>query len=211
MAKIADVLQTECNRQAPTEWNKIHIFQMGDFYRAYEWSAWLIVAITYNDRVRKETKDRKPLKESKKSLATTGEEFCFVGFPIKSVEKFIPTRLNFESVEDKHIVITIELPTPSDGSEVTYERLHEAFTKWKAGIPLSTKEDTIDENGNKRPPKPKTLAKTSPATTPTIATTQHSTGGGILSQIMAYRLEMHTDNDNRQFIASLQQQILSIL
>jgi hypothetical protein len=33
---------------------------MGDFYRAYEWSAWLIVAITYNDRVRKETKDRKP-------------------------------------------------------------------------------------------------------------------------------------------------------
>lgn len=65
MAKIADVLQTECNRQAPTEWNKIHIFQMGDFYRAYEWSAWLIVAITYNDRVRKETKDRKPLKESK--------------------------------------------------------------------------------------------------------------------------------------------------
>lgn len=211
MAKIADVLQTERNRQQPTEWNKIHIFQMGDFYRAYEWSAWLIVAITYNDRVRKETRDRKPLKESKKSLATTGEEFCFVGFPIKSVEKFIPTRLNFESVEDKHIVITIELPTPSDGSEVTYERLHEAFTKWKAGIPLSTKEDTIDENGNKRPPKPKPSVKTSPATTSTIAPTQHPTGGGILSQIMAYRLEMHTDNDNRQFIASLQQQILSIL
>lgn len=52
MAKIADVLQTERNRQAQTEWNKIHIFQMGDFYRAYEWSAWLIVAITYNDKVR---------------------------------------------------------------------------------------------------------------------------------------------------------------
>lgn len=211
MAKIADVLQTERNRQAPAEWNKIHIFQMGDFYRAYEWSAWLIVAITYNDRVRKETRDRKPLKESKKSLATTGEEFCFVGFPIKSVEKFIPTRLNFESVEDKHIVITIQLPTPSDGSEVTYDRLHEAFTKWKAGIPLSTKKYTIDENGNKRPPKPKPLAKTSPTTTPTIATTQQPTGCGILSQIMAYRLEMHTDNDNRQFIASLQQQILNIL
>lgn len=210
MAKIADVLQTERNRQQSTEWNKIHIFQMGDFYRAYEWSAWLIVAITYNDRVRKETRDRKPLKESKKSLATTGEEFCFVGFPIKSVEKFIPTRLNFESVEDKHIVITIQLPTPSDGSEVTYERLHEAFTKWKAGIPLSTKEDTIDENGNKRPPKPKPVNALPAATSPT-AVTRQPTGGGILSQIMSYRLEMHTDNDNRQFIASLQQQILSIL
>lgn len=210
MAKIADVLQTERNRQAQTEWNKIHIFQMGDFYRAYEWSAWLIVAITYNDKVRKETRDRKPLKESKKALATTGEEFCFVGFPIKSVEKFIPTRLDFESVEDKHIVITIELPTPSDGSEVTYERLNEAFAKWKAGIPLSTKEDTIDENGNKRTPKPNP-AKTQPATTSATAVTGQPTGGGILSQIMAYRLEMHTDNDNRQFIASLQQMILSIL
>ena len=210
MAKIADVLQTERNRQAPTEWNKIHIFQMGDFYRAYEWSAWLIVAITYNDKVRKATRDRKPLKESKKALATTGEEFCFVGFPIKSVEKFIPTRLDFDSVEDKHIVITIELPTPQDGSEVTYERLNEAFAKWKAGIPISTKEDTIDENGNKRPPKPNP-AKTQPATTSATAVTSQPTGGGILSQIMAYRLEMHTDNDNRQFIASLQQLILSIL
>ena len=210
MAKIADVLQTERNRQAPTEWDKIHIFQMGDFYRAYEWSAWLIVAITYNDKVRKETKDRKPLKESKKALATTGEEFCFVGFPIKSVDKFIPTRLNFESVEDKHIILTIELPTPSDGSKVTYERLNEAFTKWKAAIPLSTKEDTIDENGNKRTPKPKP-ANALPAATSPNAVTRQPTGGGILSQIMAYRLEMHTDNDNRQFIASLQQQILNIL
>ena len=163
MAKLADILQQERERDTSEQWGIIHLYKTGSFYSAYEWSAWLIVAITYNDRVRKETRDRKPLKESKKALATTGEEFCFVGFPIKSVEKFIPTRLNFESVEDKHIVITIELPTPHDGSEVTYERLHEAFTKWKAGIPLSTKEDTIDENGNKRPPKPKP-ANTLPST-----------------------------------------------
>ena len=26
MAKIADILVTERNRQAPTEWNKIHIY-----------------------------------------------------------------------------------------------------------------------------------------------------------------------------------------
>ena len=61
MAKIADVLQTERNRQASTEWNKIHLFQMGDFYRAYEWSAWLISVITYNDKVRNQTRDRRQL------------------------------------------------------------------------------------------------------------------------------------------------------
>ena len=183
MAKIADVLATERNRQQPTEWNKIHLFQMGDFYRAYEWSAWLIVAITYSDKVRHQQQgDRKPLKVSKKTLASGGSDFCFVGFPIKSLEKFVPERTDFTSTEEKHIVVTIQLPQPTDGTEVTYERLHEAFSKWKAGIPLSTKEDTIDENGNKRPPKPKP-ANALPATTPATAVTRQPTGGGILSQI----------------------------
>lgn len=62
---------------------------MGDFYRAYEWSAWLIVVITYNDEVRKQSKDRKPLKLSHKQFANSEDTFCFVGFPIKSMEKFV--------------------------------------------------------------------------------------------------------------------------
>ena len=72
---------------------------MGDFYRAYEWSAWLIVVIAYNDEVRKQSKDRKPLKLSHKQLANSEDTFCFVGFPIKSMEKFIPTRTGFESTD----------------------------------------------------------------------------------------------------------------
>ena len=211
MAKIADVLATERNRQQPTEWNKIHLFQMGDFYRAYEWSAWLIVAITYSDKVRHQQQgDRKPLKVSKKTLASGGSDFCFVGFPIKSLEKFVPERTDFTSTEEKHIVVTIQLPQPTDGTEVTYERLHEAFQKWRDGILLSAKPDDIDADGNKLPP-----AKKPAKTAPTAAAQQQSAAqqppGGILSQLLAYRLEMHTDNDNRQFIASLQHQIASIL
>lgn len=211
MAKIADVLATERNRQQPTEWNKIHLFQMGDFYRAYEWSAWLIVAITYSDKVRHQQQgDRKPLKVSKKTLASGGDDFCFVGFPIKSLEKFVPDRTDFTSTEEKHIVVTIQLPQPTDGTEVTYDRLHEAFQKWRDGILLSAKPDDIDADGNKLPP-----AKKPAKTAPTAAVTQQPAAqpppGGILSQLLAYRLEMHTDNDNRQFIASLQHQIASIL
>ena len=205
MAKIADILTTERNRQAPTEWNKIHLFMMGDFYRAYEWSAWLIVAITYSDKVRHQQQgDRKPLKVSKKTLASGGSDFCFVGFPIKSLEKFVSERTNFTSNEEKHIVVTIQLPQPTDGTQVTYERLHEAFQKWRDGIPLSAKPDNIDADGNKLPP-----AKKPTKTAPTAA--QQQPPGGILSQLLAYRLEAHTDNDNRQFIASLQHQIASIL
>ena len=169
MAKIADVLQTERNRQASTEWNKIHLFQMGDFYRAYEWSAWLIVAITYNDEVRKQSRDRKPLKLSRKQLAKSDDTFCFVGFPIKSMEKFIPTRTNFESTETKHIIVTITLPQPTDGTVVDYERLNKAFTEWKMAIPVSNKEDNIDEDGNPRPPKPRPPSVKSDAAAPTAA------------------------------------------
>ena len=211
MAKIADVLQTERNRQATTEWNKIHLFQMGDFYRAYEWSAWLIVAITYNDEVRKQSKDRKPLKLSHKQLANSEDTFCFVGFPIKSMEKFIPTRTGFESTENKHLIVTITLPQPTDGTEIDYERLNKAFTEWKTAIPVSNKEDIIDENGNPRPPKPK-QNKNAPATTAATQTETPSVArGGIISKILGYQLQDHTDIDNRMFIASLQQQIASIL
>ena len=210
MAKIADVLQIERNRQEATEWNKIHLFQMGDFYRAYEWSAWLIVVITYNDEVRKQSKDRKPLKLSHKQLANSEDTFCFVGFPIKSMEKFIPTRTGFESTENKHIIVTITLPQPKDGTEIDYERLNKAFAEWKTAIPVSNKEDIIDENGNPRPPKPKTDKKTSVTTTPQVATAAVASGG-IISQILGYQLQEHTDIDNRMFIASLQQQIASIL
>ena len=210
MAKIADVLQIERNRQEATEWNKIHLFQMGDFYRAYEWSAWLIVVIAYNDEVRKQSKDRKPLKLSHKQLANSEDTFCFVGFPIKSMEKFIPTRTGFESTENKHIIVTITLPQPKDGTEIDYERLNKAFAEWKTAIPVSNKEDIIDENGNPRPPKPKTDKKTSVTTTPQVATATVASGG-IISQILGYQLQEHTDIDNRMFIASLQQQIAGIL
>ena len=210
MAKIADVLQIERNRQEATEWNKIHLFQMGDFYRAYEWSAWLIVVITYNDEVRKQSKDRKPLKLSHKQLANSEDTFCFVGFPIKSMEKFIPTRTGFESTENKHIIVTITLPQPKDGTEIDYERLNKAFAEWKTAIPVSNKEDIIDENGNQRPPKPKTDKKTSITTTQQVATATVASGG-IISQILGYQLQEHTDIDNRMFIASIQQQIAGIL
>ena len=102
------------------------------------------------------------------------------------------------------------MPQPTDGTEVTYERLHEAFQKWRDGILLSAKPDDIDADGNKLPPAKKP-AKTAPTSAAQQQPAAQQPQGGILSQLLAYRLEAHTDNDNRQFIASLQHQIASIL
>lgn len=169
---------------------------MGDFWRAYEWSAWLISVISYNDNVRMTTKDRKPLHVTRMRRTDVEDAtYCFVGFPVKSVEKYIPKRENFESIDDKHVEITIALPTPTDGSEVTFERLKEAVEKWRENYDIKVQK----------------LKKEKPSAAPGPMAVARPTGAGILSQIMAYPLAERTAVDNIAFISSLKNQITAIL
>ena len=196
MANLEKVFKQEWDRENPAEWNKIHLYKMGDFWRAYEWSAWLISAVSFNDNVRMTTKDRKPIHVTRMRRTDVEDAtYCFVGFPVKSVEKYIPKRETFESIDDKHVVITIALPTPTDGSEVTFERLKEAVEKWK-------------ENYEIKVQKPK---KEKPSAAPGPMAVARPTGAGILAQIMSYPLAEHTAVDNIAFISSLKNQITAIL
>ena len=138
MAQLAEVFEIESARHAPEQWRQIHLFKMGDFWRAYEWSAWLIATVPYNEEVRMMTKDRRPLHVTRMQRTDIDETYCFVGFPVKSVEKYIPQRENFESVSDKHVIITIP-PLSIDDSELTEERLASAMEEWKASIAVSEK------------------------------------------------------------------------
>ena len=196
MANLEKVFKQEWDRENPAEWNKIHLYKMGDFWRAYEWSAWLVSAVSFNDNVRMTTKDRKPIHVTRMRRTDVEDAtYCFVGFPVKSVEKYIPKRETFESIDDKHVVITIALPTPTDGSEVTFERLKEAVEKWK-------------ENYEIKVQKPK---KEKPSAAPGPMAVARPTGAGILAQIMAYPLTERTAVENIAFISSLKNQITAIL
>ena len=205
MAKLADILPIERDRQEPEKWNVIHLFKTGTFYSAYEWSAWLTAVISFNDEVRMQTRERQPLSVTRNTIASAdGETFCKIGFPIRSVDKFIPNRTDFTPIDDSHLTITIELPQPTDGSEVTSERLSEAFEKWKESQPIKKPKDK-DETTDA--PKPAATKNT---------TTQHATimtsgQSGLISQIMAYPLDQSTPMENIEFISSLKQQIASIL
>ena len=205
MAKLADILPIERDRQEPEKWNVIHLFKTGTFYSAYEWSAWLTAVISFNDEVRMQTRERQPLAVTRNTIASAdGETFCKVGFPIRSVDKFIPNRMDFTPIDDSHLTITIELPQPTDGSEVTYERLSEAFEKWKESQPIK---------------KPKDKDETTDATKPSATkntTTRHATimasgQSGLIAQIMSYPVDQRTPIENIEFIISLKQQIASIL
>ena len=82
MAQLADILQQERERDTADKWGLIHLFKTGTFYSAYEWSAWLIAVITFNDEVRMATKDRKPLTVTRIPMKDSDETFCRVGFPL---------------------------------------------------------------------------------------------------------------------------------
>ena len=195
MASLTEVFAIESDRATSDKWNKIHLFKMGDFWRAYEWSAWLISVITYNDAARQATKDRKPIYVTRMKRTDIEGTYCFVGFPVRSLEKYIPTRENFESIDDKHVVVTITLPQPTDGSELNEELLVTAVNQWREGIELKKKKkDKADSSADD-----------------SMAGNQHPTGNGILSQIMAYPLSERTALENIQFIQSLKQQVATIL
>lgn len=75
MAQLKEIIEIDRQRDLSADSNVIHLFQEGSFYRAYEWSAWLCV--TYVNSLMKVT--HKPIKNS-------NETFCFVGFPVSSLD-----------------------------------------------------------------------------------------------------------------------------
>ena len=42
MAKIVEILKTERKRPTAADFNIVHMYKTGQFYTAYDWSAWII-------------------------------------------------------------------------------------------------------------------------------------------------------------------------
>ena len=141
MAARQDILNLEADRKEPASWNIIHMFKEGSFWHAYEWSAWLICVITYNNEKHKRENTGDPIAVVHKPIGGKNQQgtYTMVGFQIKSLDKFVPNRLKLETVDDKQMDIEIELP--HDDTPLTYERLQKAFEDWKGQQKLSKKDD----------------------------------------------------------------------
>ena len=215
MAKIIDILKTERDRQTTDAFNVVHMYKTGQFYTAYDWSAWIISVISYTDAVRNQTKDRHPLTVTRIKMATSDTTFCKVGFPFKSIEKFCPLRQDFEGVENDHITFRIPLPEPTDNSEITFERLRDAVDKWTESHeikpPKRTKEEMEQIKAERKAGNSENNISTQATTKDSSAKTANTQGGGLIQQILAYQLADSTPMDNIAFIQRLKQQITAIL
>jgi hypothetical protein len=191
------------------------MYKTGQFYTAYDWSAWIISVISYTDAVRNQTRDRHPLAVTRIKMKDSEQTFCKVGFPFKSIEKFCPNRQDFEGVENDHITFRIPFPEPTDGSEITYDRIKDAVEKWTEAHEIKPPKRSQEEMKQiKTQRKAETTAENSAVLAPTSAPANQSEkmlNGGLIQQILAYPLTDRTPMENYAFIQSLKQQITAIL
>lgn len=189
----AEILEIEKERSESSTWNVIHLFKDGSFYRAYEWSAWLTAVVAFNELVRKGTQDRKPLTVTRKKDKNSDGTFAFVGFPLNSMDKYIPSKIGFNPISDSQIDISIELP--SDIGEVSFEAISKKIEEWKDGVPIK----------EEKPKKGKSddIPFAMPSDRPMSIT-------GIMTQIIAYPLEQKSPMDVVAFVSDIRKRLVML-
>ena len=186
--KIIPALEYERIRQDADSWNKVVLHREGKFYRAYEWSAWIIKTVVCTEAFQKERGDAKVLACNR--YKNKNGEYVILGFPVESFSKYIPAYKDVMKMEEGDD-LTIEIEMPFTGEE-TYEQLQADFEAWKQACPEP------EQKGSKGKPQD--------------ATTSTRTGVfGIIQQILSYPIEKRTPSENTEFIMSLKDQAAEIL
>lgn len=186
MANISEILTIEKNRKDPQTHNVIHIFKEGAFYRAYEWSAWIIAVIV----------NANTLAITKKKVKDSEDTFVFAGFPLTSMEKYIPkeAQLSFTPVSDDQIDITVELPI--DIAMLGEEGITNLIQDWNKQFKLKEKQ--------KKPAETES-GHDAPSTSPRITRISD-----IASQIVTFPLENKSPLEAWDFLSQLRRQIAAI-
>lgn len=124
---IAEIIKIETARQEAESWNVVHLLKEGDFYRAHDWSAWLMSVFPFGEAL------EKPLKVIAKKLKD-GYIDAFLGFPASSIRKYIPDGMEYCIVSDTQIDVKVEIP--AEIGDVSFDNLNGMKEAWKANLPL---------------------------------------------------------------------------
>lgn len=164
----------------------VHLFREGNFYRAYDWSAWLMSSFPIGES------KNKPLQVSAKQ-SKEGYITAWVGFPVSSLNKFIPDEeiQLFNPIGDKQIDVTFNLPEEFVKADV--DKIREAVDEWKRTIPLS-------EN-KKQKREGQEMAEMAPRVTRIT---------DVLSCILSFPLESKSPLEAWEFLRQLRRQVTAI-
>ncbi len=183
MASFKDVLEIESKRETKPDCMKAFLFREGNFFRAYEWSAWLFFKHVYEFKV------------TCNMVKSLGQTLVFIGFPQTSAGKYIASELKLTPVSDN--MIEVAFPPSKIGEEKTVEAMREEFKAWKEAIPVSekpakSKEGETNAFSVDKKAAPQTLTQ-------------------IMQKILAYSIESKSPLDSMAFLAEVKQQLSSLI
>jgi len=180
---IAEIVEIESNRKSPEQFGVIHLLKESNFYRAHDWSAWLMSTFPMGEAV------NSPLRISAKKLKD-GYIETWVGFPVTSLGKYVPDdgSVEFSPVSDTQIDIKISLP--EDLASADYEAIRAHVDDWKGQLPLN------DGGRNKR--EERKVAEAAP---------RIMRISDVLGRILAFPLESKSPLDAWEFLRNLRQQV----
>ena len=192
---LTDILSNELSREDQSSCNIIHLYKDNGFYRAYEFSAWLICTFCYTDELCKINGTKyKPLNVTRKRIKNSdkNETFCFIGFPFNSLEKFIPEKITqqFNIIDDTSVDILIN----NIENFASYKEVLNTFNKWKESISIAKdKNESVQQNKQNNG----------------FQTNQPKLSV-ILSQVLSFPIEQKTPIDCMMFISDLRKQLSEI-
>jgi len=122
MAAITEILEFEDDRNDREMQRVIHLFQEGSFYRAYEWSAWLMCRCLHEFKV------------THRRMKGIEQSVTLIGFPVTSLSKWVTQYIGRHDVSDKHIILTLPEDAVTDMADEG--KAAESFAEWKSNQPI---------------------------------------------------------------------------
>ena len=195
MSSISEIIKIEHETRVddPTCIRKMYLFREGNFTRAYDVSAWMMVHfVCGNGGVNQPKPTRRTLKD--------GTDFVFVGFPNVSMAKYIPSDLKIDEVNEKMSVVDISILLPESFDNL--DKILEEYGKWK---------DTFHVKEEKNKERKSENAALSDAETVRGVCRKNVSLTMIFQQILGYDIAAHSPMEWGEFIKSLKNDLMTIV
>ena len=153
MSKISlkDKFAIDAQRENAEQRHVIHLFREGKFFRAFNYSAWLLSEYVYNEAYRNSINAQNPISVTRNTSQNDGE-YIVCGFPVHSIEKY-RGGLDYQVLDEEQAVIKMpEFAVELEGED--YQKGYEAFAESIVKKPKKTDEQRqfgkSDAEGNVR-------------------------------------------------------------
>ena len=177
-----EIIEKE-KRETNEDLFKIHLYLENDWWRGYEWSAYLCRLFP------NELEDKNKLKPTHKESKTFENGIILVGLKLSSFEKYLPNA-TIINVDNKHILIDVK---DYIENEFTIETYVDTLNKWKEAIPFNKSDSNPKANKCiiKEPSKESIMS--------------------IMQEVLAYPIENKTLIENTTFIGHLKSELIKLI